>query len=41
MPAETVLELPATSYSVEQRDRWWIVRIGATGKAVYEGPGAH
>lgn len=38
-PVETVLELPAIAYEVEQRDDWWIVRIGATGEAVYQGPG--
>ena len=38
-PAETVLELPAAAYRVEQRDHWWIVRVGATGEAVYQGPG--
>ncbi|MCV0439303.1 MAG: hypothetical protein K5880_11770 [Hydrogenophaga sp.] len=38
-PAETVLELAATAYEVEQRGDWWIVQIGATGEAVYQGPG--
>lgn len=38
-PVETVLELPATAYRVEQRDDWWIVRIASTDEAVYQGPG--
>jgi hypothetical protein len=38
-PVETVLELPATAYEVKQRDDWWVVRVRATGEAVYQGPG--
>jgi hypothetical protein len=38
-PVETVLELPVVAYQVEQRGDWWIVRVVATGEAVYQGPG--
>ncbi len=39
MPAETVLDLPATAYFIEHQGDWWIVRIVATNEAVYQGPG--
>ena len=38
-PVETVLKLPAVEYQVEQHGDWWIVRVLATGEAVYQGPG--
>jgi hypothetical protein len=38
-PVETVLALPAIAYEVKQRDDWWVVRVGAAGEAVYQGPG--
>lgn len=38
-PVETVLELPADAYEVEQCNDWWIVCVEATGEAVYQGPG--
>lgn len=39
-PVETVLELPAIAYELKQRDDWWVVRVVATGEAVYHGPGS-
>lgn len=38
-PAETVLELPASAYRVEQQGEWWTVRVAASNEAVYQGPG--
>jgi hypothetical protein len=38
-PVETVLNLPAAEYQVEQHGDWWIVRVVVTGEAVYQGPG--